>query len=227
MAPQGEIGVQVAGRSGVPSSGAAAVVLNLTGTGPTSAGSITAYPSGTTKPLASNLNFGAGQTIANQAVVPLGSDGQIRLANNSGGTIDLLADVAGYFRAGEATEIGTFVPVAPTRVLDTRLPAGAAPVAAGANRLVQITGQPGVPALDVGAVVMNTTVTAPTRSGYITAFANGTARPVASNLNFTARQTIPNLVMVPVGLGGRVALANGSAGTVDLVGDVAGYYRSN
>ena len=51
-------------------------------------------------PTASNLNFVAGQTIPNLVVVPVGADGSIRLFNGSGGAVDLIADVAGYYLIG-------------------------------------------------------------------------------------------------------------------------------
>jgi len=89
---------------------------------------------------------------------------------------------------------------------------------------LQVLGRGGVPASGVSAVVLNVTVTAPSRAGFITAYPNGTARPTASNLNFVAGQTVPNLVVVPVGVDGKVALTNGSAGTVQLVADVLGYF---
>jgi hypothetical protein len=47
-----------------------------------------------------------------------------------------------------------------------------------------------------------------------------------SNLNFVKAQTVPNLVIAPVGAYGKVALYNGSAGSVQLVADVSGYYRA-
>ncbi len=76
----------------------AAVVLNLTVTDPTTGGHITAHPAGTTPPTASNLNFTPRQTIANLAVVKVGTGGRITLHNNAPGTTHLIADVAGYYR---------------------------------------------------------------------------------------------------------------------------------
>ena len=35
---------------------------------------------------------------------------------------------------------------------------------------------------------------------------------------------MPNLAIAPVGAGGKVALYNGSAGTVHLIADLASYY---
>ena len=80
----------------------------------------------------------------------------------------------------------------------------------------------GVPASGVSAVVLNVTVTQPTAAGHITVYPDGTSRPLAANLNFVAGQTVPNLVVAPVGADGKVDLYNGSAGTVQLIADVSG-----
>ena len=95
--PAGSISVQVAGRGGVPSTGVAAVVMNVTAVNPSGDGFITAWASGADRPNASNLNFYQGRTVPNLVVVPVGSDGKIQLFNGSGGRVDLLADVAGYY----------------------------------------------------------------------------------------------------------------------------------
>jgi hypothetical protein len=55
-------------------------------------------------------------------------------------------------------------------------------------------------------------------------FPDGTARPATSNLNFTAGETIPNLVIVPVGADGKVDFYNDSAGTVQLIADLSGVW---
>ena len=100
------------------------------------------------------------------------------------------------------------------------------PVAAHGTVHLQVTGRGGVPATGVSAVVLNVTVTAPTTSGFVTVYADGTALPGVSNLNFVKAQTVPNLVIAPVGANGKVALYNGSVCTVHLIGDVSGYYRA-
>ena len=132
--------------------------------------------------------------------------------------------VAGFNRAADTA--GNFRPVGPLRVLDTRVGNGAprTAVAAGASLKVQIEGAHAIPASGISAVVLNVTVTQPTAGGYLTAYPDGATRPTASNLNFNPAQTVPNLVVVPVGADGKITLYNGSAGTVQLIGDIAGYY---
>ncbi|WP_377644658.1 hypothetical protein [Oryzobacter terrae] len=227
VAARGTARVQVTGRGGVPASGVSAVVMNVTVTQAKAAGYITVFPDGTSKPTASNVNFVAGQTVPNLVVVKVGSNGKVALTNSSSGTVQLVGDVAGYYLSGTATTPGSFVSLAPSRVLDTRSSVGSAgPVAARGTARVQVTGRGGVPASGVSAVVMNVTVTQAKAAGYITVFPDGTSKPTASNVNFVAGQTVPNLVVVKVGSNGKVALTNSSSGTVQLVGDIAGYYRN-
>ena len=78
------------------SSAPKAVVLNVTVTNPTAVSYLTVYPSGTTRPLASDLNYAGGQTIPNLVVVKLGADGTISLYNNRG-SADVVIDVAGWY----------------------------------------------------------------------------------------------------------------------------------
>jgi hypothetical protein len=88
--------VQVTGSVGVPAT-AKAVAMNVTVTQPTADGGfITVYPDGVSRPGVSNLNFNAGQTIPNFAIVKLGTGGRLRIYNQSG-TTHVLLDVAGYY----------------------------------------------------------------------------------------------------------------------------------
>jgi hypothetical protein len=126
---------------------------------------------------------------------------------------------------------GILTPLAPARVLDTRNGTGvpaAGPVAAHGTVQLAVLGQGGVPAAGVAAVVLNVTVTSPTAAGFITVYPGPKLAqpPTASNLNFSAGETIPNLVVARVGSDGKVDLFNGSAGTVHLVADVSGWFGS-
>jgi alpha-tubulin suppressor-like RCC1 family protein len=76
---------------------ASTVVGNLTGTNVQTSGTyLTAFPTGTTRPNASNLNLMAGQTWANSITVALGPGRQLDVFNLSG-NVDFLLDIAGYF----------------------------------------------------------------------------------------------------------------------------------
>jgi PKD repeat protein len=220
----GAVSVQVTGRGGVPATGVSAVAVNVTVTDATSTGYITVWPSGTTRQETSNLNFQAGRTIPNMVIVPVGADGKIQLYNGSPGSVSIVADVAGYLLGGSPTVPGAFASLAPARVLDTRIANGATgPVPSTGTISVQVAGRGGIPASGVSAVALNVTVTDATSAGYITVWPSGSTQPQTSNLNFQTAQTIPNLVIVPVGADGKIQLYNGSPGSAALVADVAGY----
>ena len=89
---------------------------------------------------------------------------------------------------------------------------------------VKVTGRGGIPASGVSAVAVNVTVTSPGTAENITVYAGGTSQPGTSNLNFTAGQTVPNLVNAPVGADGTIALTNNSGSTVHLIADTSGYH---
>ena len=95
--PTGDpVAVQVAGLAGLPAAGVAAVVVNLTATETAGPNYVVAYPSGTDRPATSNVNLEfPGETRANGAVVPVGSDGRIMLTTKV--PVHLIVDVLGYF----------------------------------------------------------------------------------------------------------------------------------
>ena len=89
---------------------------------------------------------------------------------------------------------------------------------------VPVVGRFGVPG-SASAVVLNLTSVNARAAGYATAYPDGITRPLASDLNYSPGQAIPNLVVVQVGADGKVALFNGSAtGSVDLVADLVGWF---
>ncbi|MFN8040984.1 MAG: Calx-beta domain-containing protein [Acidimicrobiales bacterium] len=218
--------VQITGQQGVPATGVSAVVLNVTVTGPTAGSHLRLFPTGTTLPNASSINFNGGQTIANMAVVKLGTGGKIDIFNNSG-QVDVLADVVGYYDDGTAGG-DRYTALSPGRLLDSRDGTGttATKWQAAQTRSVQITGQQGVPATGVSAVVLNVTVTGPTAGSHLRLFPTGTAVPNASSINFDAGQTIANGAVVKLGTGGRIDVFNNS-GQVDVIADVVGYYSAD
>jgi glucose/arabinose dehydrogenase len=112
----GTLKVNVLGRGGVPASGVGSVLFTLTGVAPSTITHLRVYPSGATRPNASNLNLGVGDTRANLAVGRLGDDGTVTLFNNSGST-QVVVDVAGWFPV---------VPTPPNRLVLTPIVTGLA-----------------------------------------------------------------------------------------------------
>jgi hypothetical protein len=157
-------------------------------------------------------------------VVQVSAGGQVSLANAGAGSIDVVADVVGYYSTSAGG--GGYSPLVPSRVLDTRNGNGApmAPLGGGSSLNLQVAGRGGVPPTGATAVVLNVTVTNTTTQGFMTVWPTGAMEPNASNLNWVAGQTVPNLVVVQVSAGGQVSLANAGAGSIDVVADVVGYY---
>jgi len=159
---------------------------------------------------------------------------------NAAGSTDVILDVVGYTivrlrgtatspfgwftDSGSAASGSQFVGMTPTRILDTAMarriqdalgPHGSIPLPLG--------GVAGIPA-DASAVVANVTVTGTTAGSYLTAWPDGSPQPLASDLNWTAGITVPNLVVVKLGPNGKLDLYN-AVGSTDVILDVVGYYH--
>ncbi|WP_458781270.1 hypothetical protein [Arthrobacter sp. D3-16] len=219
VGPDSSVSFQVAGVNGIPGE-VSAVVFNMTVAEAKKHGFVTAYASQTDKPTASNLNFDAGQIVANAVTVPVGADGKVTLFNRSDGATHLLADVSGYYLRGTPAAAGAFAALAPTRFLDTR---SGEPVGPDSTTTFQVAGAYGLPD-SVSAVVLNLTVAEARSFGFVSAYPTGADLPNSSTVNFKAGQIIPNAATVPVGADGTVTLFNRSSGNTHLVVDVSGYY---
>jgi len=218
----------VTGVGGVPTADVTAVVMNVTVTGTTSSGYLTAWPSGEPQPVVSNLNFVPGQTVPNLVTVKVGANGKVNLFNSSGST-NVIADIAGYYTSTPPPTGGRFTALTPSRLLDTRDGTGTggviAPIAFNSSIDLPVTGVGGVPSSGVNAVALNVTVDQPTAAGFLTVWPKGEARPTASTHNFVPGLTVANLVLAKVGADGAISIYN-SAGATHVVADVIGYFSS-
>jgi hypothetical protein len=88
--------VQVTGPLADVPGTAVAALLNVTAVAPSTGGYLTVFPTGAAQPVASSLNWAAGQTIPNAVTAKIGTGGQIR-AYNAAGTVHVLMDVSGYY----------------------------------------------------------------------------------------------------------------------------------
>jgi hypothetical protein len=238
-APTGPLGggktlqLQVGGRGGVPSTNVSTVVLNLTVTGPTSAGFLTVYPTGVTRPTVSNLNFTSGWTGANAVTVPLGTDGKIDIYNPAG-NVSVIADVVGYYANKTAsTKGGEYQQLIPGRMLDTRedFPAPVGPMEP-AWVAVGIDGATGPGNTHVRAFAVNITAVDGSLGGFLTAWNGVGTQPAASTLNYGRNVAVSNFAVVPTApcfwtnCGNRqmIGIFNGSGGTTEIIVDIVGFY---
>ncbi|MEA2694098.1 MAG: xanthomonalisin, partial [Acidobacteriota bacterium] len=121
-----------------------------------------------------------------------------------------------------------FYTLPPCRLVDTRNPAGPAggpALAAAAQRTFSLSGLCGVPAT-ARALSVNVTVVGPMAAGDLRLFPADQSTPNATTLNFAAGQTRTNNAILGLAWSaGTATVQNDSAGTVDLIVDVNGYYR--
>ncbi|MDE9365223.1 putative Ig domain-containing protein [Luteipulveratus sp. YIM 133132] len=207
--------VPVAGKGGVPASGVAAVIVNLTAVS-TSSGWLTAYPTGQTRPSSSTLNY-AGATRAAMAVLKVGSDGSFSVYSSA--STHLLVDVIGWVPQSSPA----YVALNPSRLMDTRTGLGAprARVPARGSVTLQVAGRGGVPTTGVAAVELTLAAVNPATSGYVSAAATNASGAPTSVLNFPASKTFANSLTATLDTQGRLSIY--SSAQTDLLVDVVGY----
>ena len=216
--------LDIAGRVGIPTD-AAAVAVNVTATGAPVAGFVTVVPCGVSRPSTSTLNFVAGQSVANSAIVKIGTGGEVCLYTNQ--ATDLIVDVSGYFPPD--TYIGLarplrFVETRPGFPTDDGRYAGGGIRPPGSVLAFDVAGRSGVPA-DATSVVLNVTVTGARANGFATIYPCGVTRPTASNLNYIPAQSKANMVVAKVGADGQVCLFTNQA--ANFIVDVSGILPDN
>ena len=179
-------------------------------------------PRTTARPGASNLNVVAGQTIANQVTVAVGSGNRVALYNNSG-TIDLIADLSGYFVEGASG--ASYTGTTPQRLLDTRVSGQGPAFGPGEVRSLTVRGgSSGVPT-NASAVALNVTAVSPTRVTDLRVYPThpGGGPPTVSNLNPAPGAVTAAAVVAAIGEDGTVSIRN-AAGNVHVIVDLAGWY---
>ena len=218
----------VAGRGGVPSN-AIAVTGTLTLVGQSSSGYVGIGPSATTVGRSSAVNAPVGDNRAAGVTVKLGPDGSLAAlwTGAPGSKSSLLFDVTGYFVPGTAG--GTYHPLTPARVLDTRTGSGlAGPFTSDGPRTFLVAGRGGVPA-GAAAVTGNLTVVTPSSGGYLYVGPLASATPPSSSLNVPKGDTRAASVTVKLDVSGRLGIVwKGAPGAkAAVLFDVTGYFLND
>lgn len=217
--------VRVAGRGGAPVD-ATAVTMTVTVVQPAAAGYLTVWPCAQPKPTASSLNFAAGANTANTVVMATAGDICIFTSQAT----HLIADLMGF-----TPRTTRYVPVGPSRLLDTRpgfttfdgQAAGGGQRAAGSSLTLQVTGRGAPIAVPTGirTVLLNVAAVQPAASGYLTVWPCDRPQPNASNINFAAGVATANLVVADLSASGSVCIFTSQA--TQLIADVVGYFDSS
>ncbi len=167
-----------------PNTGTTAVALNVTAVDPGADGYITVWPCNAARPLAASLNPAAGVTRPNLVNVQVGTDGKVCFYTL--GPTDLVVDVSAEYRPGSGSR---YLPIAPTRVLDTRsLPSVPRP---GVSAMINATG--------ATALQANVTAVGASTAGFLTAYSCLTDDwPGTANVNFGRSSASGNAALMPV-----------------------------
>jgi hypothetical protein len=213
----------VRGSAGVPDT-ATAVILNVTATRATDSTDIRVYPTPTdgTFPTVSNLNVVRGVTAANLVTVKIGDGGRVRFRNGAG-SVDLIADLSGYYADGASG--ASYTGTTPRRLLDTRDSSQGPAFRAGEVRRLSVRGAGSPLPPDATAVALNVTAVGPTRVTDLRVYPTrpGSGPPLVSNLNPAPGVVTAAAVIAAIGDDGTVSIRN-AAGTVHVLADLAGWY---
>jgi hypothetical protein len=218
----------VTGLGGVPA-GATAVTGNVTVTGQSSLGFLSVGPVAQNNPTSSTLNFPLGDDRANAVTVALGAGGTLSItyaAPTLGQTAHVIFDVTGYFTPDASGAV--FVPLTPTRVLDSRDGTGGLSGAFSSHvaRTFTVTGSGSVPSGAI-AVTGNLTVTQQTNLGFLFIGPVAQNNPTSSTLNFPLNDDRANAVTVALSGGGTLSVTYAAPtlpATAHVIFDVTGYF---
>jgi Arylsulfotransferase (ASST) len=210
------------GGAQVPAAATSAVV-NLTVTGGAGPGFLVAYECGTPPPLASNLNFIAGEPRSVAAIVGLSSGGDLCVLTSI--AVHVVIDVTGWYGPapgfGPAAELTA---ITGRRVADTRTPAApwSTPFAARQVRSFQPLAGTAY-AGTASAVVLNVVATNTGAAGYVALYPCTASVPLVSSLNFAGGGgETTNLVTVELSASDQVCVY--ASQPTDLVIDLFGVY---
>lgn len=211
--------VKVAGRIYVPQD-ATGATLTVSIDAPAAAGYATVYPCGAERPLVSTINFAAGKSISNSAIVALGTGGSVCVYNSAAAHVVL--SLQGYYTASSETALLT-----PARYLDTRPNEktfdgnfqGAGAISAANTKALQVANRGQVP-LNATSAIMTVAVKA-IGSGFVTVWPCGAQFPTASTINFTAGTIVANTIISSIGTNQPVCFY--TSAQVHLIVDVTGY----
>jgi hypothetical protein len=231
MTPNVPMRLVVGNQGGLPAA-PTGMTINATVAAPPAGGFLTLYPCpdlATAAPSTSTLNYRAGLTTGNSAIVSSSAGGVCMVASQP---VNVILDVTGYFSNG-FTSLAS-----PQRLVDTRAgqtgvlerPGGS--IGSDLGTTLQpgvpvrwlVGGQAGLPASPRG-IAVNATVISPPAGGFLKIYpcAGGEQPPATSSLNYVANGTTGNSAVVAQAAGGICVVASQA---VHVVLDVTGFFTA-
>jgi uncharacterized repeat protein (TIGR03803 family) len=183
-----------------------------------SLGYLTVWPTGGSQPLVSTLNNLTATIVANAAIVPAGTNGDISVyaSNNT----QLVTDINGYFAAPGQGGLSLY-PTIPCRVIDTRKIGSGQPFSGTLTPPVDVMDSAcGISSSAAGYVFNATVVPSPSLS-YLTLWPDSEGQPLVSTLNAADGWITSNMAIVPTENGKIDAYA---AGMTQMILDISAYF---
>ena len=220
------VATKVTGIGPIPRSGVAAVLVRVYPLGTNTTTSLSVWTAGSTAPSTSAASSGyANRSVSSTYVVPVASDGTIRLQSAYGAT-HLAVDVLAWAPAATAqpvTSVGGNVHVQPqSRAL-------ALQVEPGTTGIVELAGTAGVPASGLAGLQLRISAagSAAGQTGSIRVGSVSATGVAELPRRFTVAYSgslVRSVAATVASTDGRVAVRNDSANPVTVTLDVAGWY---
>lgn len=169
--------------------GVGAVAVNLTVVHAAAAGFLRAAPCGRSTDV-SNVNFLPGEAVAGAAFVATGGDDRICIDVST--SADVIVDITGTFGGGGLS----FVPVSPSRMLDTRNAIGGWSPVHGPEQVLDFAVAPA----SAQAVTGTLTLVQPVWAGFLVGHRCG-AQPPTSSVNALGGQVLANSLTTGISSG--------------------------
>lgn len=205
---------------------AKAYVVNVTMVPRGSVDFVTLWPSGEARPNVWSIRSPDGNTVANSAIVKAGSNGAIQVYASD--ATDLLIDVAGYFTDNTAVSNLVYYPLAPCRVIDTRLdyrqpgPFGPPSMLTRETRRFRFPSSACRVPEGAAAYSMTITVVPQGTLQFLTAWPAGGVQPNVSSINSPAGRVLANSVILPASADGSIDVF--AFNQTDFIIDINGYF---
>jgi DNA-binding beta-propeller fold protein YncE len=201
---------------GIPSN-AQAYSFNFTVVPHKKLGYLTVWPTGQSQPQVSTLNAPTGTIVANAAIVPAGTGGQIRTYVTD--DTELIADINGYFApAKSGANPLSLYPLQACRMLDTRFGQGGW---FSGQYVLDVVDNSCAASNQAQSYVLNATVIPRVSLGYLTVWPDGGTMPVVSTLNAVDGAIASNMAIVPT-TNGLIDVY--SSNLTQLLLDISGYF---
>ncbi|WP_139166341.1 RHS repeat domain-containing protein [Curtobacterium sp. UNCCL20] len=221
--------VPIAGVKGLPSSGVGAVTMMVTVVNPQGQGQLFGRPSSAdASTLMMVYNSGIPGNTSNSSLLAVGDDGSLQVMTETAQT-RLIIDVTGYYTSTKnGVGAGGLVPMAPTRIVDTRSALGApkAQLDGGDSITFQVTGRNGIPAGAAAIAANIIVINQEGLPGWVRPSPSGGTKSTGSlNYNSTKGWSTAMSAQVAVGSDGKVTIDTATGGgLIDVLVDVQGYF---